>query len=653
MANQRIQDKDGDWLRQSFMVPRTHISVIDQRSQLYGEARFKYTDTALGGNFAINPPPQFTRYADLRVSGRLTRNQGHDGKGLGRYYSEAIDDNSQLIHLRFGVPEFNSLSTFFTGFYNADASLLVRTGRSPGAFYTLGRVAGFVVAIPFAPFIAAGYVWRYIAQYPASKFYYLKPQMVPYWSTVNSIVNTLAVNMGIIPRVWGDEQAKVYAGAGESPTDGLPGPNDIARLNNIFADIAPDIFEKDGGIDIYKVANRATRLMVKHQERMREIFESSPSNEELQRKVKAYLSESIAEDKGTGINGAIKRYSESIAGVVDAEKQADAVTAEKTSRGVVDSLSNFIVGTASELAEYGEAEFKDGSAFVTFRVDHTGTVQESFSNTTRESDLASKINSTSSSAREARFNFAEGNFGDGVFNAAEAVAGAAKDLVVGAIDQINMSGLATLAGSAFVDIPEHWDQSVTNLPSKTYNIQLRTPYGNKLAIFQNLYVPLSMLIAGALPRSTGTHSYNSPFLVELYDKGRAQTRLGIIDSMTITRGVGNVGWSVDQLPLGIDVSFSVKDLSTIMHMPIGPNFSFDPTKNIFDEDNAFNDYLAVLGSLGLSDQIYFLRRLNLSLSRKMVSYRQWTSPAKYANVANGLLPGRLVNAIAREIERPN
>lgn len=55
---------------------------------------------------------------------------------MGRKYSEAIDDNGQLIHMRFGLPQFNSLMTFFTGFYDSGASILSRTGRSPGFFTT-------------------------------------------------------------------------------------------------------------------------------------------------------------------------------------------------------------------------------------------------------------------------------------------------------------------------------------------------------------------------------------------------------------------------------------------------------------------------------------------------------------------------------------
>lgn len=650
MAYQTVQDSQGNWLRKSFMVPRTRLNLIAQRKQLFGEVAFKFTDTTLGGNFCINPPAQFTRYADLRVKGRNSKNQIYsNGEGQGRYYSEAIDDNSQWIHMRFGVPEFNSLTTFFTGFYNAEASLLARTGRAPGVFYTTAKLLGFVASVPLAPLIAVGTLYRFLAQTPASKFYYLKPTMPLYWNAVNTIVNTLAINMGMVPRVFSSEEKKMYENAGEPTGDISPTSADFQSIYNAL----PDIYYKNGGIDIYAVANRATRLAHIHRERMQTEMESATSNDDLSQRMSRYMSELISDPGTKGIDQLLQNYANAVSGNVNpANTGTEGPTSEPTGRGQPEGAT-VKKGWYDQLVDFGKAELFDGSAFVTFRVDHTGTASESFSSQTRESDLASKINSTSSSARTARFSFAEGNIGGGLIGSTiESVVGAAKDTVTGFLDGVQVSGIAALAGSAFVDMPKHWDSSSANLSTASYTIQLRSPYGNTLSRFQNLMVPLSMLLAGVLPLSTGPHSYNSPFLVELYSKGRNQTRLGIIDSMSITRGVGNMGWTKDGQPLGIDVTFQVADLSSIMHMPISPNFSLNPLQGVFDEDTAFNDYLSVLGSLSLSDQIYPGRKLQLNLTKKMVSFRQWSSPAKWANWANGTLPGRLVNAMAREIDRP-
>src|SRR5690606_36604944 len=164
-------------------------------NSLYGAAGYKYTDTTLGGNFAINAPAQFCRLTDLRPPTRLIKNNPNIGGslGMGRYYSESIDDYAQHIHMRFGVPEFNSLTTFFTGFYNTDASLLARKGRGPGIAFSIGKAAATIAFIPLAPFIAAGRILRWLANAPASKYYYLRPTMPLYWNAINTIANTLAV----------------------------------------------------------------------------------------------------------------------------------------------------------------------------------------------------------------------------------------------------------------------------------------------------------------------------------------------------------------------------------------------------------------------------------------------------------------------------
>ena len=155
-----------------------------------------------------------------------------------------------------------------------------------------------------------------------------------------------------------------------------------------------------------------------------------------------------------------------------------------------------------------------------------------------------------------------------------------------------------------------------------------------------------MLLAAALPLSTGKHSYTSPFLVELYARGRNQIRLGMIDSLEVRRGVGNLGWTAEGEPLGIDVTFTVKDLSSIMHMPLASS------QGLFDEDSSFNDYMATLGSLSLTDQVYFTKKFALNATRMLTNFRSnWLSTSRYANWASGTIPGRVINGLSRATAR--
>jgi len=183
--------KDSQWIKQSFIVTQGNLDDIEIANRKFSSAAFKYTDSSLGGNHCINPPPQFTRYADIRDKGLLrnavdTTLQYQPGHiGMGRYYSEAIDDNSQVIHLRFGVPSYNSLTQFFTGFYNSSAAGLARTGRLDASFiekflrFGVGLVTLAIMPLLILPiaFMMAGNAFRFFFKMPSSKFYYLKPSM--------------------------------------------------------------------------------------------------------------------------------------------------------------------------------------------------------------------------------------------------------------------------------------------------------------------------------------------------------------------------------------------------------------------------------------------------------------------------------------------
>jgi hypothetical protein len=172
----------------------------------------------------------------------------------------------------------------------------------------------------------------------------------------------------------------------------------------------------------------------------------------------------------------------------------------------------------------------------------------------------------------------------------------------------------------------------------SYKMELRSPYGHPMARMQYEMIPMMMILAMALPRSTGKQSYTSPFLVEAYCQGRGQVRIGLIDSVTITRGVGNMPWSKKGEPRGIDVDFSIMDLSSIMTMPLNSD------QEMFDDENAYTDYLATLGGLSLSDQIYSLRKLNIEMTRAMSAARLNYTAANVGVEASGSSIGQLISA---------
>lgn len=643
--------RDSSWVRHAFMVRKEDLALVDFQNQSFSSASLKFTDTTPGGNFAINPPPQFTNHADIKQASKFSKS-----RGMGRYYSEAIDDNSQIIHLRMGVPKFNSLTTFFTGFYNTGAGQLARTGRSTSAFYDLGKAAGFVVSLMAWQLLAVhmlGVGYRFFAQKPASKFYYSKPAMPLYWNAVTTMFNQIAVNLGAVPRVLSGEE--VYKNDVKFDKDSMSA---MARaLPNEFK------FTEGGTIDIYALATRAQRL-ARQRYLSAEQRLSASSNEELSRQVKEILSENL-EDKPPSLENYLKKWLAAQAASPNPNdgKEGKSAVTEELSNVLDDGWWQFL-----------KAELDDGGAFASFRVNYTGSVSDSFSNTVGPSELANKINSMSSSARSTRFDMANGNVGDGIIaGTLEAAAGAVKDFVSGIGAAFEISGLAALGGSAFVDIPQHWQTSTASLGRTSYTMHLTSPYGNPISQLLNIHLPLCMILAAALPLSTGKQSYTSPFLVEIYDQGRCQSRLAMIDSVQITRGTGNMGFSPDGKVMAIDVTFSVVDLSTVMHMPIAEGFSMTQAlvgavagaavgpvtsavgaavaNGIFDEDTIFSDYMATLAGMGLADQIYSFRKLKLNVTKQMVNFKSWTSSAHFMARARDTFVGDAWSAFFKGVQR--
>lgn len=693
--------RDRAWIRRSFMLAEKDIT--DRRFRLQTLATQKFTDTRLGGNFTINNLPQYTRTADIRISGLNSKNQilsdtaGSNNRmskqnvGMGRFYSEQIDDNSQQVFLQFGVPEYNGMFSFFTGFYDNDAALMANEGLGVVGYYA-GFAIGLVVSIAFAPIILLGGIASFFLARPTSRYYYMRETMPLYWNRVNLITNSLAVNMGLVPRVHEIvEPTKVEM-------EGIP-PEATNSWRDYAHAMAPDIFRPNGGIDIYAIANRAQRLADKRYRLERELFGADNltdlSVSGIYNRLKNFITGDYGQAVGEGaqtvglqddalgkragydpekphIHTYLQQYHQLAIGNVAMKKsnylatatQADIaqLTSEQSAtaspqqaqqsaqsptytHGLRDKLSvdksKPVNNQDPELVRvkgYGEndgfldywtANQREGAAFVGFRVDHVSSVQESFSTSTKESDIANKINGISGNSRNLRFSFSEGNTGFGLVDGA---INAAKGVAAGFLDSVHMSGLMSLAGSAWADIPLQVAESSASFPTSSYTIELRAPYGHVLSRFMNLHVPLACLLAGALPLSTGKQSYTTPFLCSLYCKGKNQIRLGVIDSLSITRGAGNLGFNNNGECLGIDISFSVKDLSNVLHIPIDSGFSvLKPWKGmLFDDDSTFKDYMAVLSNLSLADQTYPFRKMILNLTRKREQIDTFFSKAHFA-----------------------
>lgn len=689
--------KDSKWVKQAFLVTSKDMAKLSVQNRIKNNIVEEYQDTSPGGNLSINPPPQFTRFADPKAT--MTDKNGDamelysmyiGSKGMGRYYGEAINNNAQRISIRFGVPEFNSMSTFFTGFYNAEAGQLARTGRAKNVFYTLGLAAGFVVSIIAWPLLVANVIGnglRFFMQKPSTKFYYLKPTMPLYWNAVQTMVNQIAVNAGIVPRIFGD-------GEGDNTAKFAEAANFDKKALSEFARMAPDIFAPGGGVDVFAMATKAQRLAQRRRKAVQRIFDVDNLGD-IRQKVVALQNEKLEDTKPT-FAGYMKKWFNS------APSQPKSGGDGKTE--VNAETSNPTPSATAGWLELLDTEMNDGGAFATFSVNSTGPVGESFSSQVGESAISNQINSISSSSRSTNFSIANGNIVGGVVgDVMGAAARVVQDAASGVLAGVGASGLAALGGAAFVDIPKHWMSSSADLPTMQYTINLRSWSNNPISRLVNIYVPLCMLLAGALPLSTGRHSYTSPFVCEIYDQGRCQSRLAMITNMTVSRGEGNLGFDAQGIPMGIDVTFTVTDLSSIMHMPIAEGMTWSGAaagatvgmaagtvagaatggiggavvgaaaggavgtaagaavdaagaaisawKGAFSDDTVFSDYMAVLASQSLPDQIYSLRKFKLNITRQLKNLDSFYSATHFASFMGDAPPARLLSMFYKGIER--
>ena len=615
-------------------------------------------DTTLGGAKEINPPPQFTRWADVKETAIFSKS-----RGMGNYYREAIFQNQQRVSLCFGVPEYNSLAKFFSTFYDTAEGQLVHYGEV-SLSYQLGYAVGFLFTLPFQVFFGAVNLAQRIISTatgnPYTKFYYLKPTMALYWNAVTLMFNKLGSDMGAL------------RGATMSDFKMTPGSTDMDMKKSVnaelgaFASMYPDIVRQQGKsgayiIDVKSISSRSQRYANMHYEKATALASSSSSHKEFLRKYRANMEANADKitinEQTVGMPEYMKKYAQSKfgstaqastkieTGGVDAEGKPVTTITNKAGGATIAAQSFH----DDSIWQYLKGELSDGSLFVTFAVDNPGPQSASFSNTTKEIPTLAAANSMSSAAKDAYVSLAGGNIGDGlVASAVEAAVGTVAKFLGGMLDSVGLGGAIGLAGKAFMEAPEMWDAATAELPSANYTIKLNTPYGNPYSILTRIYLPLCCLLAGALPRRTGKSSYGPPFLCSAYQEGFLDIKLGIIKGLRLSMGTGGVGRSVDGLPTSIDVNLEIASLDNVMSVPIADSlaksvFSF----GAFDEDTPLSGFLGSLAGVTLHDQFYMRTRLKRAWRTQAANWESFKSPAYWTQWAANTGVGRIISAVTQ------
>lgn len=759
--------RDRHWVGQSFLLAGREIESNREmlRWSTYTTASTKFTRPALGKNTILNSPPAFTPLADIPLTGLLNTkpinlsNQGElNIDGMGARYSESIDDNIQVVNMRFGHIKYKGLISFFTSFYDNESAILAKYGRVSIAYYFGALATAAVFAVPLlllSPLILAGIAWKFYMGRTSSSFMDFKPNMSLYWTRVQVIYNNIGANLGIIPRLY---QNTGHWGKGKDEFNDGANDAEMRAYARAMAAKMPKFFNAETGIlNVFEVALGAARLEQQHREIIKKINENSRNPIELRNNLLAYMErggiaesrpsitfenyvksyltsvmgsigdlskeqdsfssgmEKAMQDVANGNPNALAEFADKQTGKSSGEAPAptpdkptevgpdgqavnngDAGTAAPTPTGlgvapsdagtvqrkyakqemntIAMSVEETAVGGAAMAA--GEAvatagkttwkvvtgwakdfrqnallEAANGAGYMSLAVNYTGQGTASFSNTLKPTSIEGFFNSASGMARDTRVSMADFQSGWGFLDAGMQIV---REVFGGALDMVQMSGLLALGGNAFADFPQQWDNSTATFQTANFTMELRTPYGDDLSRYLNLYLPLATLLAGALPMSTGPKSYTSPHVCQCFSRGVCSIRLGMITELTITAGAGNLGYTKQRQPLSFDVSFSVADMSSIMHAPTGNGFNItSPLRRVFDDDNPFSDYLSVITGVHMRDMMDPHRKLAIKAGARLADYKSFISPGhiasrmmdtdavRFLNMAlgNGIAPG--------------
>jgi hypothetical protein len=111
----------------------------------------------------------------------------------------------------------------------------------------------------------------------------------------------------------------------------------------------------------------------------------------------------------------------------------------------------------------------------------------------------------------------------------------------------------------------------------------------------------------------------------MFVRGRQQINLGMITSLSITRGTSNLPFNKQRRPLAIDVTFTVTDFNELISAPM-PNGLLDFSSAMFDDGSGLSRYIQALCGRDLYSSTHVFERSKIKLARIYETVDLVTSP---------------------------
>ena len=274
-----------------------------------------------------------------------------------------------------------------------------------------------------------------------------------------------------------------------------------------------------------------------------------------------------------------------------------------------------------------------------FYLDEMNTVTESFENGTTESALASQINQFADMSNEIRFLFGkDGNVAsqliasgsDVTSSISSGLSGLAQGIGGGIVGSLANKGVNSVLNGGKIVFPKIWSDSSFSR-GFSLDIKLRSPDHDDLSIYLNILKPYCKLLALVMPRrldmkgrEPDPNSYGAPFLVRAYCKGLFNIDMGMITSMSVSKGKA-CAWNDNGLPTEIDISLTIEDLYSSIAMS-KVDIKKKSTPLAVASNTSYMDFLANMAGLNIGkmeigrrvEMTYYLSNSAVSLAPSTV-----------------------------------
>lgn len=200
-----------------------------------------------------------------------------------------------------------------------------------------------------------------------------------------------------------------------------------------------------------------------------------------------------------------------------------------------------------------------------------------------------------------------------------------------------------MSGKGRISLPNIWSNSSFSR-SYSLNFKLYSPYGDKISVFENVYIPLMSLLAMSLPRKIGRLGYSSPFIIRIYSPGLFACNFGIVESINIQKGEEKNERTIDGISKYISVTLNIKDLI--------PEFTMSMTRGLFaplhKENAQLNDWMWVLSGQTLAEKERSFRDIDKFIKNFKYKWNKVKNGDFVTNLYQGI---PIINSILTETQK--